>query len=68
MTSRERFLMLLCSYLGLLNPGRDPWQYEQVLTKARALDLIFDDPETSAWEYARWAAGYTKRPDWVDPR
>jgi hypothetical protein len=72
MPTRERFLVLLCSYLGLLLPEGQAWQYESILSKARALDIkIFDDPdfgldpEKSAWEYARWSAGYGYRPEWV---
>lgn len=58
--------MLLCSYLGLLLPEGQAWQYESILSKARALDIeVFDDPEKSAWEYARWSAGYGYRPEWV---
>jgi len=66
MPARERFLMLLCSYLGLLRPGSQAWINEQALAKARALDIeVFDDPEKSAWEYARYLSGYGPRPDWL---
>ena len=67
MPPRERFLVLLASYVAVLRPeGIALWTIERSLDVARSVNFVPEGRiEEMAWEGARWVCVMgAKKPSW----